>query len=243
MLHLTPGRTDMWGLTQLLTAEHSSPLAALALALPCPALPADAQQQAQQADARQQQGRGAEAASAGAPGGSSSPFTTQWLASLTPGVAAVGDAGRFAEAVVLRGPRSAGGALSLGTAAASLDAALAQERRRCVQQRTLVAQPLAVPLPFPHIFASGLSQCGGLPAGGKLGGGSQDVVSCAVLTRLGATSVLGPVVAAAQRQFRAAAGAGQGQAALESWGIGREEVQEMDERLTQLIHLYDEGDA
>lgn len=242
----------MWGLAHLLTAQYHSPLAALSLALPCPGLPADAQRLAQQADTRLQHGPGsgsaaapAAAAAAGGAGSSSGPFITRWLASLTPGIPASGDAARFAESVVLRGPRSTASApLQLGAAAAALDAALAEERLRCVRQRTLAAQPLAVPLPFPHIFARGLSKAGDLLPGAQLGGsGSQDVASCPVLTRLAGTRAFGPAVAAAAHQFRAAASAAQGHSTLEAWGLGREERAEAEEALQRLAHAYDEEEA
>ena len=255
----------MWGLAHLLTAQYHSPLAALSLALPCPGLPADAQRLAQQADARQQQGGGAGstaaataaatavAAGPGSRGSSDSgggPFTLRWLASLTPGISAAGDTARFAEAVVLRGPRSTAAApVELGAAAAALDAALAGERLRCVRQRTVAAQPLAVPLPFPHMFAQALSKDGDLLPGAQLGSGSsrsagsQDIVSCAALTRLAATKAFAPAVAAAARQFRSTAGTAQGQATLEAWGLGREERAEAQEALERLAHASDEEEA
>ncbi|PRW59896.1 tubulin nucleotide-binding domain [Chlorella sorokiniana] len=252
------GHCDMWGLTHLLTAQYHSPLAALSLALPCAGLPVDTQRLAQQADARLQRGAGSSSASApaapaavaaAAPGSGTNtdPVTSRWLASLTPGIPAAGDSARFAEAVVLRGPRSSAAApVELGAAAAALDAALAEERLRCVRQRTLVAQPLAVPLPFPHIFAQGLSKDGDVLPGAQLGGsssGSQDIASCAALTRLAATRAFAPVVAAAARQFRTAAGSAQGQATLEAWGLGREERAEAEEALERLAHAYEEEEA
>ncbi len=249
----------MWDLCQLLTAQHRSPLACLSLSLPCPALPDDMQQAAQQADARMQgagSAAGVQSAAAGAGGnqgsssGHSQPFTMQWLASLTPGIPAAGGGACFAESIVLRGPRAAGGAMELGPAADALDASLAAERRRCVRQRTLAAQPLPVPLPFPRIWAPGLSQSGDIPAGragGELqaGGASragQDIASCAALTRLGATAAFGPAVKAAQQRFTAVALTAQGQAALEGWGQGREELGGLQERLASLAHSYDVED-
>lgn len=241
----------MFGLTHLLTSQRNTPLTTLSLALPCPALPGDTQRQAQQADARLQHAfagaatTGPGSSSGGSGGGDASRLlSSPFLASLTPGVAA-GLTGHFAESVVLRGPREAGAPLDLGAAGAALDGALAAERVRCVRQRTLVAQPLAVPLPFPHIFARGLSQAGDAPASLQQlsAGGSQDIAACAVLTRLAATSSFGGVVAAAARGWRSAAASAQGQAALESWGCGREEVQEVAERLTGLAHAYDRDEA
>ena len=255
----------MWSLTHLLTSQYHSPLAALSLALPCPGLPADAQRLAQQADARLQHGAGsgggsaaalaasgaaaAQQGSSGGGGGSGSgPFTSRWLASLTPGIPAAGDTMRFAEAVVLRGPRSTAAApVQLDAAAAALDAALADERLRCVRQRTLAAQPLAVPLPFPHMFVLGLSKEGDLLPGAQLGasssGGSQDIASCATLTRLAATKAFAPAVTVAARQFRTVAGTAQGQATLEAWGLGREERAEAEEALERLAHAYDDEEA
>lgn len=245
------GRSDIWGLTHLLTSQHRSPLTALSMSMPCPSLPADMQQQAATADARLQHGArdGAAGTASGPPSSSGSssggPFTTRWLASLTPGVAAASDTGRFAESVVLRGPRTGSAPLDLCAAAVALDAALAEERLRCVRQRTLVGQPLAVPLPFPHIWARDLSRDGDAPVGrpSSSSGGGQDIASCAVLTRLGGTSAFGPVVAAAQRRFRTTARSAQGQATLEGWGHGSEELGEMEEELERLAHAYDEEDA
>ncbi|KAL4458321.1 hypothetical protein ABPG75_013186 [Micractinium tetrahymenae] len=253
------GRSSMWDLCQLLTAQHRSPLACLSLSLPCPALPADTQQAAQQADARTQHAGGsggapalaaAGAARASSSGGSSQPFTTQWLASFTCGIPAAGGDGCFAESIVLRGARAAGGAAELGAAAEALDASLAAEHHRCVRQRTLAAQPLPVPLPFPHIWARGLSESGDIPAGAAgaallAGGGSrggQDIASCAALTRLGGTTAFGPAVAAVQRRFSSAAATAQGQAALEGWGHWREELGGLQEWLASLAHAYDEED-
>jgi hypothetical protein len=51
------------------------------------------------------------------------------------------------------------------------------------------------------------------------------------------------VVAAAQREFRVAAGAGQGQATLESWGYGQEELADIQERLSNLARAYDNDDV
>ena len=183
--------------------------------------------------------------SGGSSGSGTGPFTLQWLASLTPGIPAAGDTARFAESVVLRGPRSTAAApVELGAAAAALDAALVKERLRCVRQRTLTAQPLAVPLPFPHMFWQGLSKDGDLLPGAQLGsGGSQDIASCAALTRLAATKAFAPAVAAAARQFRTTAGTAQGQATLEAWGMGREERAEAEEVLERLAHAYDDDEA
>lgn len=251
----------MRDLCQLLTAQHRSPLAALSLSMPCPTLPADMQQAAKQADTRLQhagsmrsQQSSAASAEPGALGSSScstgegQPFTMQWLASLTPGIPAAGGSQRFAEMVVLRGPRCAGVPAELGAAAEALDAALAAERLRCVRQRALVAQPLPVPLPFPHMFARGVSQSGDAPArttgsGTSTGGGSQGIASCAVLTRLAGTAAFGPAVSAVQRRFSTAAGSAQGQATLESWGLGREELGGLQERLAGLAHAYEEEEV
>lgn len=242
----------MWDVCQLLTAQYRSPLACLSLSLPCPALPGNMQQAAQRADARMQHaGRGPGAAAAGAgrpPSGSShgQPFTMQWLASLTPGVPAAGGAACFAESVVLRGPRAAGSAAELGAAADALDASLLTEQRRCVRQRALVAQPLPVPLPFPRIWAQLLSRSGDVPAGaagaallaGNGGMAGHEIASCAVLTRLGGTAAFGPTVEAVRQRFAAAAATAQGQAALDSWDLGREELGGLQERLASLALVY-----
>lgn len=251
----------MWDLCQLLTARHRSPLASMSLSLPCPPLPSDMQQAAQQADARVQGAGGAAGATAapaagagtqpaGSGHGHDQPFTMQRLASLTPGIPEAGGSACFAEVVVLRGARAAGAAAELGAAAGALDASLAAERRRCVRHRTVAAQPLPVPLPFPRVWAPGLSHNGDVPAGaaGALllaGGGSragQDIASCAALTRLGATAAFGPAVKAVQQRFTAAASTAQGQATIEGWGWGREELGGLQERLAGLAHAYDEED-
>ena len=243
----------MSDLCQLLTGQHRSPLAALAMALPCAPLPADLQHAAQQADARfahlsisGDSGGGGGGGGGTRPG--SLPFTARWLASLTPGIAAAGDAARYAESVELRGPRAGGMPVELGAAAAALDGALAAERLRCVRQRSLCAQPLPVPLPFPRVFATGLSQAGDPPAGSAAlaaalrgGGGGQEAASAPMLTRLSGTTAFAPLVTAVQRQFAATAGSAQGQATLEAWGHGREELGGLQERLTVLAHAYDEG--
>lgn len=240
------GGMDLGSLTQLLSTQHPTPLAALSLALPCQALPTDLQQEEQRADMRQEQrgsggsgepttGAGAAAAAPAQP-----PFTRAMTACLTPGLgfaAAAREA--YVESVVLRGPRAAtGGPLPLGQAAAALDAALTQEAVRCLRQRTVVGQALPVPLPYPHIFGPAVSVWGE-PGATAPRPSTVGVESCPVLTRLAGSAAFQPALQGLLRQFRSAAGVAQGQAALESWGVGWEEVAEACERLAGLAAAYD----
>ena len=213
----------MAGLVRLLTAQHNTPLAALAAAMPCPQLPADLQALAEDADARTHDGP--------APRRS---FASAATAVLTPGLPQqLPDPRAYAESVVLRGPRSGGGAMGLGPAAEALDAALLLERVRCVRQRALCLQPLPVPLPFPRIFRCPQPGGGGAAAGNP--------PSCPMLTRLSATAAFKPVMEAALQQFRGASGSAQGQATLGAWGWGRDEQGEVCERLTYLARAYDQN--
>eukprot|EP00887_Chlorella_sp_A99_P006240 scaffold3.g6240.t1 len=230
------GRMDMWSLAQLLTSQHGTPLAALSMAMPCPPLPADAQQAAQQADARFERHGG---------GGTlhRQPFTQRHTASLTPSIPSGPDALKYAESVVLRGPRSEAHApVALGAAAAALDADLLQERERCVRQCTLCAQALPVPLPYPHLFGALLSPAGDmLPAAeAPTGGRHVDVASCPVLTRLAGTAAFAPALRGVAQRLQSASASAQGQSILEGWGYAREEQGEAQERLRVLAHVYED---
>ena len=227
------GRASLHDLASLLTTQHNTPLAALELALPCPSLLPGGPQQAQQADARVEHHSSE---------GSGRPFTASHTACLSPGVAgAAVAAGRYAESVVVRGPRARGAALDLAAAAEALDAALleeAQPSQRCVQQRTLAAQPLALPLPFPRIFSGRVTRHGDWDRHGSRAAAA-DVVSCPVLSRLCSSTAFGAALQQQLLQFQRAASAGAGQAVLEAWGHGREEQGELAERLRVLAHAYD----
>lgn len=236
------GELDLGALVQLIGSQHPTPLAALSMALPSPSPPADLQQEQQLADVRFQQWGDAAASAAGPAASAPRPFTARVTACLTPGLDFAAAAGEtYAESIVLRGPRSGAGSVRLGDAAAALDAALGQEGVRCVRQRALTAQPLPMPLPFPHIFRPAVSVWG-VPGAAPPRPATTSVASCPTLSRLAGTTALKPVVAGVLREFRAAAAPAQGGATLEAWGYGREEVGEVCERLAQLAAAYDEGE-
>ena len=223
----------MWSLSQLLTAQHNTPLAALAAALPCPSLPADVQRKAEAADARvahaaeQQQQQ------------QQQPSVLQCTASLTPGITA-GDPDKYAECVVLRGARSdARCALELPVAASALDAALAAERQRCVRTRMLAAAPLHLPLPFPQLFQPCVSPDGDvLGPADALREPAADVASCPLLTRLSGSTAFAPTIEHARQAWSACARSAQGGSILQGWGLDADEHNEVDERLEALASAY-----
>ncbi|KAK9811921.1 hypothetical protein WJX72_012443 [[Myrmecia] bisecta] len=240
------GRVEMGSLAQLLAPRHIANCAAVAGALPCPAIPAEHDMLAA-SDRRTEGGRDR-------PGIFGRGTTASW----TPGIRAGAD-GCTAEAIVLRGPRRAGAPLNTEEAAAALDAALMREGVRCIQQRCVVPQPLPIPLPFPRIFASTVLQFGDvltdlqapLAAQGHLGANgvgngttSSGHVECVpVLTRLANTAAFGRLAEEQLQRFQSAASSAGGRAMLSSWGVGQDEMLEVEERLHALAHAYSGEDS
>ena len=69
-------------------------------------------------------------------------------------------------------------------------------------------------------------------------GGS--VVSCPVLVRMAGTSSFGPIVKGLSKEWGGCVTAAQGRATLDSWGIDRDQSDEVSERLMALSAAYDE---
>jgi type II secretory pathway pseudopilin PulG len=236
----------------------SAPMAALGVALPCGAVEENGGVEG--GDPRERR-----APTGQRPAFSSSLYETLSLptvASLTPGVRIGGtdngnDPRLLSESLVLRGARDArsGAAAPLASAAACLDAALLAERRRLfspsagsssgawLQQRCVVAAPLAVPLPFPGLFAGRVTRdgCVSLAAGGGGGGGGgavaggggagHHVATAPVLSRLAASAAFSGKLEAMAAALRPSSGVGVLAAA---WGYDKAELGEMSERLVRM---------
>jgi hypothetical protein len=234
-------------------------MAALGVALPCGAV--------EEGDGCAEGGKGGDPRERRAPTGqqppafsSSSLYETLSLptvASLTPGVRIRGNTNNdrlLSESLVLRGARDArsGAAAPLERAAACLDAALLAERRRLspssgawLQQRCVVSAPLAVPLPFPGLFAGRVTRdgCVSLAAGGGGGGGGgagHHVASAPVLSRLAASAAFSGKLEAMAAALRPSGG-GVGTLAA-AWGYDKAELGEMSERLTRMGGGGGDGD-
>jgi hypothetical protein len=254
----------------MLTGQHNTPLCALSMVLPCPAVPhpliSGSSDAAQQVDTRarrthhndtndKEEERKREHAKV--------CFTSAATGLSSSRLGGALDQNRFAECLVLRGARtfstkesnttSTSSAqistqMNISDALRALDTSLLRENGvRCVQHRTVVAQPQPVPLPFPDVFSKKLDIYGdsssyllgnGDSSEGKVGG--HHVASCPVLTRMAGTSSFGPVVAELAGQWTSAAGAAQGRAILDSWGVDRDQSEDVRERLLDLSRAYDE---
>jgi len=255
------GGVRLSDLTGLLAGGRPG-LAALHAAFPAPALPADERELSETLDARVPHPHAAGAHSA-ASRSRGWPLLTalDGMPTLTPGVE--DDKGAsLAEALVLRGGRTADGALATTSrAGAALDAVLLRERRRCVQHACVVPMPMAVPLPFPRLFAHGLSRNGVPPAlatpaeapagaaGASLSGpapahGVADVETAPLLVKLRSSRQFEGVVGRVLADVRRAHALPGGQATLDAWGYGGGggDLDEVCERLAEMAAAYNESD-
>jgi len=252
------GALDLWSLSSMLTGQHNTPLCALSMSLPCPTVPhpIESSEAAHQVDTRDKNHHNGS--------GNRDEERARLHVDVCFTSAAAGLSGsrlggaldpqRFAECLTLRGARafSSNSAKSshmhVSDALNALDRSLLCENGvRCVQHRTVVAQPQPVPLPFPDIFSKKLDSYG-VSTSSQLGNSDgsdtkmhgHHVASCPVLTRMAGTAAFGPVVAELAGQWTSAAGAAQGRAILDSWGVDREQSEDVKERLLDLSRAYDE---
>jgi hypothetical protein len=251
------GSLDLFSLSSMLTGQYNTPLCALNMAFPCATLenPLDSSAAAQQIDTRsrshhddydKEEERKRENAKV--------CFTSAATGLSSARLGGAQDQKKFAECLVLRGARthsmkesnkmSISTQMNISDALNALDRSLLRENGvRCVQHRTVVAQPQPVPLPFPDIFSKKLDSCGDsssfLAGNSDISEESHHVASCPVLTRMAGTASFGPVVAALAGQWTSAAGAAQGRAILDSWGVDRERSEDVRERLLDLSRAYD----
>ena len=230
------GALDFWSVGNLLTGQHNTPLCALSMAFPCPSLPINTQEPAEGIDRRIRSNTFNNNTSSSTHGFTSAAIN---LSGSTLGGSS--DPNRFAECIILRGARANNSQLSISQASQALDTSLVRENIRCVQSRTIIAQPQPVPLPYPSIFSTSLS-CFGERSGPQMAisstGGS--VVSCPVLVRMAGTSSFGPIVKGLSKEWGGCVTAAQGRATLDSWGIDRDQSDEVSERLMALSAAYDE---
>ncbi|GLI60532.1 hypothetical protein VaNZ11_002679 [Volvox africanus] len=279
------GATDLHSMVRLLRPGGSVSLVGLHLALPCTALPAGVQQVRQQLDERVRPPHasgavGTTVTAAGPPGEVLRGYTAQLslvadLASLTPGIigrddgrGGLGSRGASrAESYCLRGGRKDTGPVATASALEALDLLLLrQPHRMCVRHRCTAPMPLAVPLPFPKLFRSSVSQHGDVippkpelrsstVAGSSGMGGTsspsslaaaraagESVHSVPVLTRLQVTGEFeGWVRWVGDRWARATVGAA-GRAVLESWGFGRDDAAEIGSQLDDIGAAFADED-
>lgn len=214
--HSVVGRMAVSEMIQVLTQETSnSPLAALQMSMPC--TPIDYFTAAQ-------------------------PFTNSHLMSLTAGI--LETSRRRAEVIVLRGPRSKDGISIKDICSVALpalhEALIAEGRYRCVQHTALTGQALPIPLPFPKLFSSTVGKHGDVLSDNT--SESTAVHSVPVLTRLIAAEEFRSVLLMQQAKFQSAAGSVAGQALCDSWGYGKDEREEIVERMVQMASSYQAGD-
>jgi hypothetical protein len=264
------GGLDLGSLSSMLTGQHNTPLCALSMSLPCPMLPPpiEISEAAHQVDTRARHHHKDHF-------NREEEERTRHHADICFTSAAAGlsgsrlggalDQSKFAECLALRGARTFPSKSDTNSSSSSLNSAISSQMNvsdalhaldtsllrengvRCVQHRTVVAQPQPVPLPFPDIFSKKLEIYGGF-ASSQLGNidvsdtriHGHHVASCPVLTRMAGTASFGPVVAAMAGQWTSAAGAAQGRTILDSWGVDREQTEDVKERLLDLSRAYDE---
>lgn len=265
------GAVSMEGLAQLLRGDNGSGLAALRVALPAPSLPYDPHAAGSLADDRQhpqhqqagsqQRQRLAQSRNGGHDADSHDQEYTRDTASWTPGISGASSETE-AEMVVLRGSRTAAAAAATSDhAAATLDASLAAEGVRCVQQRCVVPLPLPLPLPFPRLFSANVGRLGdispplsaqgnssaaasaGRAAAQQAGNFSGGPVSTPVLTRLASSRGFRAVLAAHHRHLQSAVRSAAGHATVAAWGLSRDDVSDCTERLHDLGAGYGDADS
>eukprot|EP00873_Tetraselmis_striata_P018141 jgi/Tetstr1/438405/TSEL_026971.t1 len=146
------------------------------------------------------------------------------------------------ESVVLRGLRTADSrAARAGEAQAALDEWLLTERLqlRALRHRCVAPQALPVPLPFPNLFSPALSRSGDAaahmvspppPPRGRL-----SVASLPVLTRLQHSGASRAVLGQQVTGFREARRSAAGSTTLSAWGYSREDLDEVEERVHDVI--------
>lgn len=251
------GSVDMWSMINLLTTQYGSPLGALNMSFPCPGFPVDVHREAAEADTRVSRWRhDIEHVEKDA---KSSMNHSMCLASSQiqmsgAGLGGAGDRQRFAECVIVQGARSSTprGLLPLSVASSSLDTLLAREEGvRCVRHRVLSSLPLPIPLPFPGIFAKTVTPWGDIvPEGccevqGSTGGTApgHHVVNCPLLVRLAGTTGFAGAVRQIGGRFRSISSTVHGQAVLDGWGVDRDRVDEVQERLASLSNVYNDEDV
>lgn len=220
----------MHSLVQLLTGRGGARCAAMGMQLPAGCLPSSLHAAGERRDERMSHGmqNGSAGAASHGPGSSGSSvaaassssgydLSVQGAAMLCPGLRTAASDDCLAESITLRGARLRGQLASSLAAATALDAVLLVEGRRCVQHRCIAPMPLAVPLPFPHMFApSVVSYQGevGSPVGSSSGSGSStaagaaaasggpgEVATCPVLTRLLASSAFESLILRQEQQL------------------------------------------
>ncbi|GBG84238.1 hypothetical protein CBR_g38209, partial [Chara braunii] len=169
----------------------------------------------------------------------------------------------FSEMNVLRGARvsdpATGGYVtaSVGDANAALCDSLSKEQRPMIMRHIVVAQqPLALPLPFPRLFRPYVTEHGDIEGAAAHQGrsfepwrlkGGADVTSAPILARLSATAAILPALETAQDKLGPSSSRTGVADVLEKWGFSRVEVEEIRERLSDLVVGYgggegDEGD-
>ncbi|GIL55436.1 hypothetical protein Vafri_10997 [Volvox africanus] len=279
------GATDLHSMVRLLRPGGVLSLVGLHLALPCPSLPAGVQQLQQQLDERVRPPHasgavGTTVTAVGPRGEALRGNTVQLslgadLASLTPGIigrddgrGGLGSRGASrAESYCLRGGRTDTGPVATASALEALDLLLLrQPHRMCVRHRCTAPMPLAVPLPFPQLFRSSVSQHGDVippkpePPSSTVAGSSgmsgtssssgfaaaraagESVHSVPVLTRLQVTGEFeGWVRRVGDLWARATVGAA-GRAVLESWGFGRDDAAEIGSQLEDIRAAFIDED-
>ncbi|KAK1267944.1 hypothetical protein QJS04_geneDACA006536 [Acorus gramineus] len=107
--------------------------------------------------------------------------------------------------------------------------------------------PLPIPLPFPSIFGNLVGQRGELlssPIPGSKPRGSLDVSSIPMATRLRSSNAILPFIEKRLgnlRRFGICRGAAGGQL-LQSWGFGKEELEDMGESLSKMVMLLNDSE-
>ncbi|KAG6549008.1 hypothetical protein Mapa_009450 [Marchantia paleacea] len=183
-----------------------------------------------------------------------SVYNVQKLSPLTPSTGKATNGSHVAEMLVLQGTQLPGSGVPATIAHVQESVANASEisvRARTNSRQSLrlshlaVSQcPLAVPLPFPCIFASHIGKYGNiLPRPNvisKQGRGGIDVISAPVAARVSTSRAVLPYIKrrSMDMQQLALARSTTGPSLMQDWGFAREEVQELSESLSSMLAAY-----
>lgn len=167
------------------------------------------------------------------------------LHSLTPEIGEDADDPQAVESLIIHGVRHAGQCASISQVNDSIYAAYEDGLPKPMFLHISAALcPLPIPLPFPSIFRNCVGQHGellGAPTEGAPTKGSLEISSIPVAARLRSSKAVMPLI---QRRLdglhkygmqRGAPGAG----LLQSWGFGKEEIEDMGEVLTKMLMELD----
>ena len=151
-----------------------------------------------------------------------------------------------AELSILRGARTRSGARASERYALDCLEHAVMQRPHCVRRFAAFGAPLHVPSSYPRVFRDTVGRRGEPLPRDQPQRRAGDVRSCAVMVHMTTMPSFARVIEAAAAKFERAARGAAGRAALQSWGMGADEVSEASDRLQEMARAYrdaSEGDV